>query len=86
MESKRVNAPVPSAYAHVPKNFRRLKWNELVSVGDFVADERRGLEVWEGPSGFRADSFVKAIYRRAKSRTAAIKIRLSGAPSKSPKI
>jgi hypothetical protein len=59
-----VNPSDPTAHAVVPKNFRRLQANELVSVGDFVADEQRGLEPWEGPNGFRADSFVKAIYRR----------------------
>jgi hypothetical protein len=48
----------------VPKRLRRLKRNELVTRGDFVADEQRGFEPWEGPSGFRADSFVKPIYRR----------------------
>ena len=57
----------------VSKRFRRLKWNELVLYGDFVADERLGLELWEGPGGFRADSFVKPIYRRNKSRSTANK-------------
>ena len=50
--------------AGVPERFRRLKWNEVVCRGDFVADERLGLELWEGPGGFRADTFVKPIYRR----------------------
>jgi len=44
--------------------FRRLKSNELVSRGDFVADSHHGFQLWEGPTGFRADSFVKGIYRR----------------------
>jgi len=44
--------------------FRRLKWNELVRQGDFVAQKGRRLEPWEGPSGFRADAFVKPIFRR----------------------
>jgi hypothetical protein len=48
----------------VLERFRRLKWNEVVCRGDFVADERLGLELWEGPGGFRADTFVKPIYRR----------------------
>lgn len=61
------------AKAGVPKRFRRLKWNELVSHGDFVADEHRGFEPWEGPSGFRADSFVKPIYRQHESRSTATK-------------
>jgi hypothetical protein len=59
--------------ARVPKRFRRLKWNELVLYGDFVANERLGLELWEGPGGFRADSFVNPIYRRNKSRSTATK-------------
>jgi hypothetical protein len=63
-----VNTPEPPENAGVPKDFRRLQGNELVSAGDFVADERLGLELWEGPNGFRADSFVKAIYRREKSQ------------------
>jgi len=52
----------------VPEHFRRLKSNEVVCHGDLVADERLGLEPWEGPGGFRADTFVKPIYRRNKSR------------------
>ena len=43
---------------------RRLEFNELVSTGDFVLNEQREFEEWEGPNGFRADSFVKPIYRR----------------------
>lgn len=46
------------------KLFRRLKWNELVRNGDFVANGGRSLEPWEGPNGFRADAYVKPIYRR----------------------
>jgi hypothetical protein len=53
-----------SAPAVVPSGLRRLKWNEVVSRGDFVSDGRQGFEPWEGPGGFRADSFVKAIYRK----------------------
>jgi hypothetical protein len=47
-----------------PQNFRRLEWDELVRQGDFVEDGHQGFEPWEGPSGFRADAFVKTIYRR----------------------
>ncbi len=50
--------------ADIPRRFRRLKWNELVRRGDFVMDEHQGFEPWEGPGGFRADAFVKAIYRK----------------------
>lgn len=54
--------------AGVPEGYRRLLWNEPVLDGDFVMDEQRGFELWDGPSGFRADSFVKPIYRRDKKR------------------
>jgi hypothetical protein len=54
--------------AGVPEGFRRLEWHEPVLAGDFVMDERRGFEAWEGPPGFRADSFVKPIYRRSRRR------------------
>ena len=68
-----VNKPGAAAKAGAPKRFRRLKWNELVSPGDFVADEHRRFEPWEGPSGFRADAFVKPIYRQDESRSTATK-------------
>ena len=68
-----VNKPKASKEAVIPKGFRRLKWDEMVSVGDFVADEHRGLEPWAGPSGFRADSFEKPIYRLHASRVSATK-------------
>jgi len=54
------------------KSLRRLKWNELVRRGDFVADGGQGFEPWAGPAGFRADAFVKQIYRRLKSAPARI--------------
>jgi hypothetical protein len=57
--------PLTPAAAAVVKHFRRLKMNELVGRGDFVADPLLGFKPWEGPTGFRADSFVKPIYRRA---------------------
>lgn len=53
--------------AGFPERFRRLKWNEVVFRGDSIADERLGLELWEGPGGFRADTFVKPVYRRKKT-------------------
>ncbi len=56
--------------AGVPKDFRRLHWHEPVLNGDYVIDAQRGFELWEGPSGFRADSFVKPIYRRGKIQAA----------------
>jgi hypothetical protein len=59
-----------SAIAAVPKRLRRLKWNELVRRGDFVEDSRHGFEPWDGPGGFRADSFIKAIYRKLSRQPA----------------
>ena len=56
----------PSAATVLSKCLRRLKWNELVTSGDFVEDGNQGFEPWEGPRGFRADSFVKTIYRKRK--------------------
>ena len=66
-----MNKTHPSAAA-VVTSFRRLAWNELVRRGDFVEDGRSGFEPWEGPSGFRADAFVKQIYRRLKAVPAGI--------------
>jgi hypothetical protein len=60
-------AAKPTQQTGEPERFRRLKWNEVVRHGDFVADERLGLEPWEGPGGFRADTFVKTIYRRMET-------------------
>jgi hypothetical protein len=54
----------PSTIAVSAESLRPLKWNELVCRGDFVEAGREGFEPWEGPSGFRADAFVKQIYRR----------------------
>lgn len=52
------------------KDFRLLKPNELVSRGDFVAELPGEFQPWEGPTGFRADSFVKPIYRKLVVRLA----------------
>jgi hypothetical protein len=62
-----VNKSEASPQAGVPKRFRRLKWNEVVGRGDFVGDEVKGFEPWEGPGGFRADTFVRPIYRAMKA-------------------
>lgn len=61
LSETRPEAAVP---VYLAKQLRRLKPNELVSHGDFVEDGRSGFEPWEGPGGFRADSFVKPIYRK----------------------
>jgi len=71
--TQRVNKLDASAKAGVPKCLRRLKWNELVNRGDFVADGDRGFEPWDGPSGFRADAFVRPIYRQDETRSTATK-------------
>jgi len=49
--------------------FRPLKWNEMVKRGDYIQDGNNGYELWVGPSGFHAGSFVKQIYRRSSRRT-----------------
>jgi hypothetical protein len=56
----------PDVFTNVgaTKCFRRLRSSELVSRGDFVVNEHQGFELWEGPAGFRADAFVKPIFRR----------------------
>lgn len=56
--------------AGIPKRFRRLKPDELVQPGDYVADVHRGLKPWQGPGGFRVDAFVSRIYRDPKRANA----------------
>jgi hypothetical protein len=73
--TQQVKEAEASAKTGGPKRFRRLKWNELVNPGDLVVDERRGFEPWEGPSGFRADAFVKPIYRATKGDRARLRNR-----------
>jgi hypothetical protein len=58
--------PVGGAKADGPENFRRLNWDEQVKRGDFVEDGQQGFELWTGMVGFRADTFLKTIYRRTK--------------------
>jgi len=59
--------PAVPVEAGISESFRRLKADEVVSPGDFVKNGHQGFEPWEGPSGFRASSFVKPIYRRQKA-------------------
>lgn len=66
---RRASESEASAKDGVPVRFRLLKWNEVVRRGDFVADECQGFELWEGPAGFRADSFLKPIYRQDADRS-----------------
>jgi hypothetical protein len=60
---------VPSA---APAWFRRLAWNERVRRGDYVEDGKSGFELWVGPAGFHAGSFIKSIYRKCPPQPGAI--------------
>jgi hypothetical protein len=51
--TQRTGEPEAPSRASVPERFRRLKWNEVVWSGDFIADERLGFELWEAPGVFR---------------------------------
>ena len=68
-----MNGIASAAVVNVTNCLRPLKWNELVKPGDFVEDGRKGFEPWIGPSGFRADAFVKQIYRQLRRRTTGAK-------------
>jgi hypothetical protein len=57
-------ATAPAPPSGVPPNLRRLESNERVRPGDFEEDGSQGFKPWDGPPGFRADAFVKTIYRR----------------------
>lgn len=46
-----------------PGHFRRLKSDERVIRGDLVENEQSQLIEWEGPTGFRASSFNRPVYR-----------------------
>ena len=63
-----MNETASSAVAIAPNRLRPLKWNELVKRGDFIEDGRKGFEPWAGPGGFRADAFVKQVYRQPGRR------------------
>lgn len=53
----------------IAPQYRRLKSDQLVRHGDFVRDAHQGFALWEGPTGFRADAFVRPIYRREEMRS-----------------
>jgi len=59
-----MNQTDSTTIADFPKRLRRLKWNGLVRRGDSVEDNPNGFEPWIGPAGFRADAFIKTIYRK----------------------
>jgi len=65
--TQRTGEPEAPARASVSERFRRLKWNEVVWSGDFVADERLGFELWEAAGVFRAGSFARPIYRKEET-------------------
>ena len=65
--TQRTGEPEAPARASVPERFRRLKRNEVVWSGDFVADERLGFELWEAPGVSRAGSFARPIYRKEET-------------------
>jgi hypothetical protein len=65
----------PSAMAIVRECLRPLEWDELVMRGDFVQDANLAFQPWEGPSGFRAGTFVMQIYRRLDWRQTVAKKR-----------
>jgi hypothetical protein len=56
----------------ISKTMRRVNWDEIVRQGDFVI-AGKDFEPWEGPSGFRADSFTQPIYRKQASPDASRK-------------
>ncbi|MBI4658733.1 MAG: hypothetical protein HY735_07760 [Verrucomicrobia bacterium] len=43
--------------------FRRLKTDEPAMYGDYVENEDSSYRLWEGPTGFRAGSFLNKVYR-----------------------
>lgn len=51
-----------------PPGFHRLKGKDLVWYSDYVADERYGLQLWNGPGGFQADSFTVRVYRKEEPK------------------
>jgi hypothetical protein len=51
-----------------PNHFRQVRSQEIVVSGDWVMNKSQELEPWEGPSGFRADSFVMTVYRQESRR------------------
>lgn len=64
-----MNKPIAPVKLAIPKHLRLVKADELVKVGDFVANERQEFELWEGPGGFLAAAFIKPIYREEQIRS-----------------
>jgi hypothetical protein len=66
-----MNNAEPSSRIAIPNRVRALKSNELVTTSDFILNQNKKLEPWEGPSGFQADSFIKPIDREDECRVSA---------------
>lgn len=64
MKAHHASVPTPPFAPITAANLRLLKWNEVAVAGDFTTDGGQGFELWDGPSGFQAGSFVRPIYRR----------------------
>lgn len=45
------------------ERFRLLKSSERVLCGDYIENGDSDFRLWEGPTGFRADSFLNKVYR-----------------------
>jgi len=68
VRSKQRNAEHEAApAAGTQSGFRRLKWSELVTAGDYVKAESLEFQPWEGPGGFRAGSFTRPVYRMKRT-------------------
>jgi hypothetical protein len=61
-----MNEAGSSALPVLLEQLRLLNRNERVQRGDYVQSGGDQFEPWEGPGGFRADTFVKQIYRRVR--------------------
>jgi hypothetical protein len=66
--TQRTGEPEAPARASVPEPFRRLKWNEVVWSGDFVADERLEFELSEALGVFRPGSFARPNLPKGRDR------------------
>jgi hypothetical protein len=61
--TEEIRDPVPGLDGKPPAGFRRLESNEPVVFGDYVEKADGSFHLWEGPTGFRADTFLKQVYR-----------------------
>jgi hypothetical protein len=61
--AEEIREPVISLDGNPPAGFRRLESSERVIFGDYVESADASFQLWEGPTGFRADSFLKQVYR-----------------------